>query len=275
MIHQNNQSQPDPEASIRGESTVSKIDSHFLFLKPVSTSAKAVDKKGLFERLPLSVRHLLFSITNAHGKSQKKREESMNKAEKKIGNPAVVGLAAFALTTLTLQFHNVGWMTGLGPVVVVGLIFGGVAQLIAGFAEHKLGNNFGFSAFVAYGSFWISLALIFLFKQFGIFETTPEAFRADVGWFLVAWMIYTFVMLIASLRIHTAMIFTIFLLFLGFILLVIAHFVHPEYQSFWTVLAGFELMICAGSAMYMMLANIVNDQAGKTVLPFGKPWITT
>lgn len=51
-------------------------------------------------------------------------------SEQKLGNPAVVGLAGFGLT-LMLQFHNVGWM-GMGPVIWLGLIFGGLAQLIAG-----------------------------------------------------------------------------------------------------------------------------------------------
>ena len=44
----------------------------------------------------------------------------------KQGNPAVVGLAGFGLTTLLLQFHEVGW-SGLGPVVWLGLVFGGAA----------------------------------------------------------------------------------------------------------------------------------------------------
>lgn len=40
----------------------------------------------------------------------------------KIGNPAVVGLAGFGLTTLLLQFHNLGLM-GLGPVVSMAFIY--------------------------------------------------------------------------------------------------------------------------------------------------------
>jgi hypothetical protein len=50
----------------------------------------------------------------------------------KIGNPAVVGLAGFGMTTLILQFHNLG-LCSLGPVLAMGLIFGGLAQMIAGF----------------------------------------------------------------------------------------------------------------------------------------------
>jgi hypothetical protein len=188
----------------------------------------------------------------------------MNMSEQKNGNPAVVGLAGFSITTLVLQFHNVGWC-GLGPVIVLGLIFGGMAQLIAGFQEQKMGNNFGFSAFTAYGGFWIGLALILLMNHFGIYKSSTT----DVGWYLVAWMIYTLGMWIASMRIHTMMAVTFFTLLLGFYLLVLGHFVNPV----WNMIAGYELMFCAACAMYMMFAIIINDIAGKVILPLGKPWI--
>ncbi|MCB1771269.1 MAG: acetate uptake transporter, partial [Candidatus Competibacteraceae bacterium] len=83
-------------------------------------------------------------------------------SEPKLGNPAVVGLAGFGLTTLVLQFHNVGWMPSIGPVVWLGLMFGGTAQLIAGLQEMKTGNNFGYCAFTSYGAFWIALCLMLL-----------------------------------------------------------------------------------------------------------------
>lgn len=184
--------------------------------------------------------------------------------EQKNANPAVVGLAGFSLTTLVLQFHNVGWC-GLGPVIVLGLIFGGLAQLIAGFNEQKMGNNFGYSAFTAYGAFWIGLALIFLMNHYNVFKSSTT----DVGWYLVAWMIYTLGMWIASMRIHTMMSITFFTLLIGFYLLVLGHFINP----FWNLVAGYELMFCAACAMYMMFAIIINDLAGKIVLPMGKPWI--
>lgn len=52
----------------------------------------------------------------------------------KLGNPAVVGLAGFGLTTLLLQLHNLE-LCGLGPVLAMGIIFGGLAQMIAGLHE--------------------------------------------------------------------------------------------------------------------------------------------
>lgn len=42
-------------------------------------------------------------------------------SNEKTGNPAVVGLAGFGLTTILLQLHNLG-LCGLGPVLAMGLI---------------------------------------------------------------------------------------------------------------------------------------------------------
>lgn len=186
-------------------------------------------------------------------------------AEQKPANPAVVGLAAFGLTTMMLQFHNVGWC-GLGPIVALGFVFGGIAQMIAGFQEQKTGNNFGYSAFVSYGAFWVALGVIFMLNHFDIYKSS----QTDVGWFLVAWTLYTVIMWIGAMRINGALAWTFTTLLIGFILLDLAHFGFPGL----TKVAGYELMICAMLAWYTMAHIIFADVFGKDVLPAGKPWIT-
>ena len=185
-------------------------------------------------------------------------------AEQKLGNPAVVGLAGFGLTTLILQFHNVGWM-GLGPVVWLAVIFGGMAQMIAGLQEMKTGNNFGYCAFTAFGCFWLSLALIFIGNHFNIYVSS----KTDIGWFLVAWTAFTTILWIGSMRVSGAhgLLFT--LLLIGFVLLDLAHFGYPEL----TVVAGYELMATAAMAWYVMAHIIFADIFKRDVLPLGKPWI--
>ena len=182
----------------------------------------------------------------------------------KMGNPAVVGLAGFGLTTLILQFHNLG-LCGLGPVVALGLMFGGAAQLIAGYQEFKCGNNFGYSAFVSYGAFWIALCLILLMNYFGIYKSSGT----DIGWFLVVWTLYTAIMWVGALKIHGAMSSTFTLLLLGFILLDLAHFGYPQM----TELAAYVLILCALNAWYMMAHVIFMDLFGRDVLPVGRPWM--
>ena len=182
----------------------------------------------------------------------------------KHGNPAVVGLAGFGLTTLVLQFHNVGW-AGNGPVVWLGLVFGGLVQLIAGFQEMKTGNNFGYCAFTGYGAFWISLSLLLLGNHFGLFTASAT----DIGWYLVAWTLFTAILWVGALRIHGAMATTFTLLLVGFVLLDIGHFGYPVFD----VIAGYELMACALAAWYMMARIIFNDVYGSEVLPAGKAWV--
>jgi len=180
------------------------------------------------------------------------------------GNPAVVGLAGFGLTTLLLQFHNLGWV-GIGPIVALGLVFGGMAQMIAGFQEFKCNNNFGYSAFVSYGAFWISLGIIFLLNHFGIYKSSGT----DIGWFLIVWTGNTAILWFAALRIHGAMAFTFTTLLIGFILLDLAHFGFPGL----TKIAAIDLIICALGAWYMMAHVIFLQVFGMNLLPVGKPWI--
>ena len=182
----------------------------------------------------------------------------------KLGNPAVVGLAGFGLTTLLLQFHNLG-LIGLGPVVAMGFIFGGLAQMIAGFLEQKMGNNFGFAAFTSYGSFWIGLGIIWILNHSEIYVSS----HTDVGYYLIGWTLLTFIFWVGSLFIHSAMAFTFTTLLIGFILLDLAHFGFPEM----TVVAAYVLIVCALAAWYMMAAVIINDVAGKQLLKTGKPWV--
>ncbi len=182
----------------------------------------------------------------------------------KLANPAVVGLAGFGLTTLLLQFHNIG-ICGLGPVVAMGFIFGGLAQMIAGFLEHKMGNNFGFAAFTSYGAFWIGLGIIWLLNYHQIYVSSTT----DVGFYLVAWTLLTTILWVGSWFIHGAMAITFTLLLIGFILLDLGHFGFPALN----VVAGYELIFCALAAWYMMAAIIINELAGKELLKWGKPWV--
>ncbi|GEO80394.1 acetate uptake transporter [Pararhodospirillum oryzae] len=186
-------------------------------------------------------------------------------AAPKLGNPAVLGLAGFGLTTLLLQFHNLG-LAGTGPVVWTGLIFGGLAQMIAGLQEQKCGNNFGYSAFTSFGAFWISLVFIFLGNKFEIFALSST----DLGYFLLAWALYTAILWVASARIHMAMFLTFTTLEIGFILLVLEKFGFGASLGWW---AGVDLTVCALLAWYMMAHTIYRDLFGRDILPVGKPLV--
>jgi uncharacterized protein len=188
----------------------------------------------------------------------------------KLGNPAVVGLAGFGMTTFVLQCHNLGWC-GIAPVIWLGLCFGGTAQLIAGLLEFKTGNSFGFCAFTGYGAFWISLCLMLIFgKNPELAKAYPVlAFTAvDLGFFLLAWTIFTLLLFIGSMKHHTALAIVFLTLLLGFIGLDIKEFAGSEAAG---TVAAYILLVCAFSALYLMAATVYAESNIK--LPLGGPWI--
>jgi uncharacterized protein len=191
-------------------------------------------------------------------------------SEVKLGNPAVVGLAGFGLTTMVLQCHNLGWC-GIAPVLWLGLLFGGSAQLIAGLMEFKTGNNFGFCAFTGYGAFWISLCLmIILGKNPELVKAYPTlSFNShDLGFFLVAWTVFTFILFIPSMKHHGTLAFIFLTLFLGFVGLDVKEFTENAAAG---VFAAYDLLVCALSALYLMAVTVCAESGIK--LPVGGAWI--
>jgi hypothetical protein len=190
--------------------------------------------------------------------------------ETKLGNPAVVGLAGFGMTTLILQFHNLGWV-GIGPVLWLGLLFGGGAQLIAGLLEFKTGNNFGFCAFTGYGAFWISLCLYLIFGTNKALDNLYPVLKLtghDLGIYLVMWTIFTGILFVAAMKHHGTLALIFLTLLLGFIGL---DFKELAGNQLLGTLAAWDLILCALLAWYLM-AHVVFEEAGIN-LPVGKPWI--
>jgi succinate-acetate transporter protein len=190
--------------------------------------------------------------------------------EVKFGNPAVVGLGGFGMTTLILQFHNLG-LVGLGPVIWIGLMFGGTAQLIAGLLEFKTGNNFGFCAFTGYGAFWISLCFYLIF---GTNADVTKAYTAllfdgrGLGIFLLMWTFFTFILFIASMKHHTVLALLFLTLLLGFIGLDLKELAGSELAG---TLAAWDLIVCALLAWYLMAVAVYAESGIR--MPVGKPWI--
>ncbi|CCK71846.1 Ady2p KNAG_0I00550 [Huiozyma naganishii CBS 8797] len=148
----------------------------------------------------------------------------------RFGNPAPLGLSAFALTTFVLSMFNAHAQGIVTPNVVVGLamFYGGLVQLIAGIWEIALENTFGGTALCSYGGFWLSFAAIYI-PWFGILEAykVKESDLGNaLGFYLLGWSIFTFGLTMCTLK-STVMFFLLFfLLAITFLLLSIGEFTH-------------------------------------------------
>jgi uncharacterized protein len=178
-------------------------------------------------------------------------------------NPAPLGLLCFALTTILLSAHNAGLFALDAMILAMAVFYGGLAQIVAGIFEWRKNNTFATTAFISYGSFWLSLAGIIVFPKLGIAEKpSADAMAAYLG----IWGVMSFVMFIGTLRLNRALQVTFFLLTVAFALLSLGDLTGNKML---TKMAGWEGIVLGFSAMYTGLAQVLNEVYGRTICPLG------
>ena len=164
--------------------------------------------------------------------------------EEKLSNPAPLGLMGFGMTTVLLNLANAGLFPLGTMILAMGIFYGGLAQVIAGVMEFRKGNTFGSVAFTSYGLFWLSLVGLIVMGKMNLPENTGGAMIA----YFIAWGFFTFFMFIGTLKLNRGLQFIFGSLTLLFWLLAIR-------------------IICGLSAVYLSVAEILNEVYGRTVLP--------
>lgn len=200
---------------------------------------------------------------------------------RKFANPAPLGLSAFALTTFVLSLINVGTRNIEHPNLVVALAFGygGLVQLLAGMWEMAVGNTFGATALSSYGGFWISFAIILTPGGFEIVSTleaeSPAPFLNSFGLYLMGWFIFTFLLLICTLRSTVAFFLLFFTLDLAFLLLGIGYLEADANGPNTACIkgGGYFGLFAAFLAWYNALAGIADNSNSFFVIPVAHfPW---
>ena len=180
----------------------------------------------------------------------------------KTANPSPLGFTGLGLSAVLLSLSYIGLYPVDSMIVSMAIFLGGFAQVFAGIMAWKKGSVFGGTAFCAFGLFWFSLAGLILMPALGWIEgPEPLALAA----YLFLWGAYTFVMLIATLKLGSKAIMFIFVtLFLLFILLAI---VNGTGNTGLLVIAGYVGLIMGLGALYTALGIVLNDAYGRTVVP--------
>jgi succinate-acetate transporter protein len=176
-------------------------------------------------------------------------------------NPAPLGLAGFAMTTILLNIHNAGGFALGSTILAMGITIGGISQIIAGIMEWKKNNTFGATAFTAYGFFWLSLVLIITLPKMG-YGTAPD--KNEMSAYLALWGLFTLFMFIGTLRINVALQFVFGTLVVLFFLLAIGDFTESAGIK---IFAGYVGILCGLCAFYASMAQVLNEVYGKTVMP--------
>jgi uncharacterized protein len=176
-------------------------------------------------------------------------------------NPAPLGLIAFGLTTVLLNFHNAGFYGLSSMILAMGIAYGGIAQIMASAMEYRNGNTFATVAFGSYGLFWWSLVILLILPKMNL---ATAADSTSLAAYFFMWGLFTLVMFFATLKISRGLQVIFFTLFILFFLLTAGELTgNPTI----TLIAGYEGILTGLSAVYVGLAEVLNETYGRKVLP--------
>jgi uncharacterized protein len=188
-----------------------------------------------------------------------------NELATKLANPAPLGLLGFGITTVLLNLHNAGLFGLNSMILAMGLAYGGLAQVIVGIMEFRKGNTFGTVAFTSYGLFWWSLIGLLLLPGTSFFGTILSADNSAMAAYFFMWGIFTFAMFFGTLKANRGLQFVFMSLAILFFMLTTREILgNPVWFN---TITGVEGVICGASAVYLAIAEVLNEAHHKTILP--------
>jgi len=127
--------------------------------------------------------------------------------------------------------------------------------------EYKKGNTFGTVAFGSYGLFWWSFVLLLVLPKMNL-AAAPD--NLAVASYLTMWGLFTLVMFIGTLKLSRGLQVIFGALAILFFLLAIGDVTGNATIA---LIAGYEGIFTGFAAVYVGLAQVLNETYGKDVLP--------
>lgn len=193
---------------------------------------------------------------------QAKKGVSLKNIPDKYANTSPIGLLSFGMTTVMLSFANVSLYSVNSMVIGMGIFYGGMAQFFAGYFEFKKSHTFSGSAFVSFGTFWLS----FVTHLIG-----PNIFQCErpdnnsIGVFLLFWAVFTGFMFVATvIHGHITLKLIFATLTLTFFLLSVGEFAESHIV---TKIGGGVGLLCGIIAIYTGCAEIIDIEQGYSFMP--------
>jgi len=188
----------------------------------------------------------------------------------KLANPAPLGLLGFGITTVLLNLVNAGAFPLDTMVLAMGIAYGGLAQVIVGIMEYRKGNTFGTVAFTSYGLFWWSLVMLLVLPKISFFSGLVAPSASSMAAYFLMWGIFTFAMFFGTLKANRGLQFVFMSLAILFFMLTIRELTNNPVlfgNVTFNTITGIEGIISGLSAVYLAIAEVLNEAHHKTILP--------
>lgn len=189
-----------------------------------------------------------------------------------IAAPSILGLYAFAGSTLMVAANMAGWYGG--PHTALYLIpfttvFGGIAQFVAGMWAYKARDAIATAMHGTWGSFWVGFGILQLLLVTGTIPTPGGSSFPALGYWFIALAAITIMGTIAATAKNLALTLTLGTLSLGSIFAALAQFLGAAPGMGWELVAGYAFIVAAILAWYTASALMFEGASGRSVLPVG------
>ncbi|MGH9088111.1 MAG: acetate uptake transporter [Acidimicrobiales bacterium] len=184
--------------------------------------------------------------------------------------PSVLGLFGFSAATLIVAGNIAGWY---GPATHSGvyfapfaLVFGGIAQFLAGMWAFKARDALATAMHGMWGSFWIAYGIFWLMvggKALTLPAGATHYFVSYGMWFVMLGLL-TMIGAFAAIGKNLALFSTLGLLAAGSDLLAVGLL---SGNTTFAVAAGWVLVASVGAAVYTASALLLAESYGRTILP--------
>jgi succinate-acetate transporter protein len=189
-----------------------------------------------------------------------------------IAAPSILGLYAFAGSTLIVAANMAGWYgnphTAL-YLIPFTTVYGGIAQFAAGMWAYKARDAIATAMHGTWGSFWIGFGFLQLLMATGTIPPNEGSTFSALGFWFIALAAITIMGTIAATTENLALTLTLGTLSLGSIFAAIAQLLGSAPGMGWEVAAGYTLIVSAICAWYTASALMFEGVSGRSVLPVG------
>lgn len=187
----------------------------------------------------------------------------VSSGRRQLGNPVPLGLASFSLSCLTLSLcnANVRGVTNVKLLISLFMFFGGAIELFAGLLCFVTGDTYAMTVFSSFGGFWISWGCINTdqFHSITGYGDDTHMFNQCAGFFLAGWTVFTFLMLMCTLKSSWGLFLLLFFLDLTFLMLSIGCFIDNNNVKMAGGYFGILSSCCGWYSLYCMVVTPENS----------------
>lgn len=198
-------------------------------------------------------------------------EALAGRAQATVADPLPLGLAGFASAPFTISSIYAGWFkftpADLSIAIPVALVFGGIAQFLAGMWAFRRGNMLAATAFGSFGAFntaWALLQWLMLIRVLpGIAGGGDPAYVAGI--FVLTFSLIALYLGVAALGDSLAIAAILFTLSLTYLFDGVAAIV-PQ-QTWLAIVGGYCGIVSSSLAFLISAAILINSSLRREAIP--------